>query len=142
MYPKKFKTDIDLILRLKGGEESAFRIIYERYYNEIYNFIYSFLKQKQLCEEVLQETFLAIWVQRDTLRADQAIEPLLFTICRRKVLDNFRRITNTEALKKRLINRLTELVNDTEEAVLYRDMMNFTNEAIESYQASNSLCLS
>jgi RNA polymerase sigma-70 factor (family 1) len=121
-----------LINRLKGGDEGAFRILYDQHYNKIYNFIFSFIKQRELTEEILQETFLAIWVQRENLNTEMPVEPLLFTISRRKVLDSFRKITSTDVLKQQLMSSLTELNNETEETVLYNDLLHFTNEAIES----------
>ncbi|WP_256009536.1 RNA polymerase sigma factor [Desertivirga xinjiangensis] len=131
MYSKTFKPDVDIILRLKNGDESAFRFVYEQCYPGLYGFAYSFLKEKQLCEEVLQETFVALWMQKDSLDTAKAIEPFLFTVCRRRILDHFRKMTSTTALKKQLMSRMSELANDTEEAVLYHDALQITNAAIE-----------
>nr|WP_067054546.1 RNA polymerase sigma-70 factor [Mucilaginibacter sp. L294] len=128
---KVFSLNTDVLTRLKNGDEAAFSAIYERYYSEIYNFIFSFLKQKQLAEELLQETFLTVWVQRQKIDPYQPLEPLLFTICRRKVLDNFRKITSTEALKQQLLYNMQNMVNNTEEAVFYNDTIAFTNDALE-----------
>lgn len=131
MALKVFSLNTDVLTRLKNSDEAAFSAIYERYYREIYNFIFTFLKQKQLAEEVLQETFLTIWVQRGKIDPYQPLEPLLFTICRRKVLDNFRRITSTEALKQQLLRTMQGMANDTEEAIFYNDTFAFANNAVE-----------
>lgn len=131
MNLKVFGLNTDLLTRLKRGDEAAFSVLYERYYREIYNFIFTFLKQKQLTEEVLQETFLNIWVNREKIDQNKPIEPLLFTICRRKVLDNFRRITSNDALKQQLLRNMQPMVNDTEETVFYHDTVAFTNNAIK-----------
>jgi len=131
MALKVFSLNTDVLTRLKNGDEAAFSAIYDRHYREIYNFIFTFLKQKQLAEELLQETFLTIWIQRERIDPLQPLEPLLFTICRRKVLDNFRRITSTEALKQQLLLTMQGMANDTEEAIFYNDTIAFTNNALE-----------
>lgn len=130
MSYRTLAVDQDLFLRLKNGDQQAFCFIYEKYYQSIYSFIFSFLKQKQLSEEVLQETFLAIWNQRASIKEDYPIEPLLYLICRRKILDNFRKITATNKLRARLLSLTSELSNGTEDAIIYNDVVKFTNEAI------------
>jgi len=139
MCTRVFQVNPDLMLRLKNGDESAFSIIYKTHFSKLYSFIFSFLKQKELTEEVLQETFLAIWLQRETLDIEQPIEPLLFMICRRKVLDSFRKATSSESLRQRLLRSMTELVNNTEETVFYHDVLNFTNDAISKLPKQQQL---
>jgi len=131
MTHRVLAIDQNLHLRLKNGDEQAFSTIYERYYRPLYSFIFAFLKHKQLTEEALQETFLAVWMQRATIREEYPIEPLLFLICRRKILDYFRKIASSTKLRAELHLLVAEINNETEEAISFNDTIKFTNDAID-----------
>lgn len=127
-----FKLTIDVALssRLRSGDERAFRSVYDQHYRKIYQFANSFLKNKVLTEEVLQETFMQLWLNREQLNPELALEPLLFTICRRLVLDSFRRSASIDRQRQNLLHRRTEEDNKTEEHIVFSDLMRFTERAI------------
>ncbi|MHC4293703.1 MAG: RNA polymerase sigma factor, partial [Planctomycetota bacterium] len=59
-------SDVELFKRFCSGEESAFQELVERYRNSLYMFLSQFLNQRDLVEDVFQETFLQLYVSRDS----------------------------------------------------------------------------
>lgn len=53
--------DGDLVRRIGAGEEDAFRQLYRRYGAAAYGLALRIVKQEFLAEEIVQETFLALW---------------------------------------------------------------------------------
>lgn len=56
------ESERDLLKRAKGGDESAFKEIYERYKSRILNFFFRMCLNEHLAEELLQELFVRIWI--------------------------------------------------------------------------------
>jgi RNA polymerase sigma-70 factor (ECF subfamily) len=53
-------SDEELLRRLGDGEESAWREFYGRYQGRVYRFAYQMTGSRELAEEAVQETFLAL----------------------------------------------------------------------------------
>lgn len=121
---------VDLITEFRNGSESAFSVIYDTHHAKIYRFAYSFLKDKELSKEILQETFISFWVNREKFDVTKTIEPYLFTICKRLVLDNFRKATSTYTLREQLLLKISEIHNETEDGIIFSDLMSFAEKAI------------
>lgn len=126
----KLTVDPALLEQLRNSDEKAFKLIYEQHYRKIYQFANSFLKNKEQSEEVLQETFLNFWMTRDRIIIDMPVEPLLFTICKRLVLDAFRKATSTTKQRLHLLQLMAEEDNGTEENIIFSDLMRFTEDII------------
>ena len=58
------KTLFDL---LKQGEESAFKKIYELYWQELYNAAYKRLAEKEKCQDIIQNIFTDLWNRKTEL---------------------------------------------------------------------------
>lgn len=124
--------DYAVLSRFRNGDEEAFRTIYEKYYHRVYWFAFSFLKNKEQSEEILQETFLNTWTNRKKLDDTLPLEPYLFTVCKRLVLDAFRKATSTSKLRATMLARIEEMHNTTEDNIIFSDLMKFTENAISS----------
>ncbi|RYG14097.1 MAG: RNA polymerase sigma-70 factor [Chitinophagaceae bacterium] len=115
---------------LQQGNESAFQQIYQFLAPKVYRFAYGYLKDSVQSEEVVQEAFISLWENRQKIDHTRAIEPYIFTISKRLVLDNFRRATSSNALRQQLILKISENHNETEEGIILSDLMNFAERAI------------
>jgi RNA polymerase sigma-70 factor (ECF subfamily) len=59
-----------LFYQLKQGDEQALRQIVHHYYPKLMGFAISITKSKQVSEEMVQETFLRLWLKREELELD------------------------------------------------------------------------
>jgi RNA polymerase sigma-70 factor (family 1) len=110
---------------------NAFKKIYQLYAPRINRFAYSFLKDKVQSEEIVQETFISLWENRQKFNQDKALEPYLFTICKRLILDGFRKVTSTNVLREKLLLKISQTHNDTEDGIILSDLMVFAESAIK-----------
>jgi len=53
-------SDIDLILRVKNGDEAAFSEILRRYYGKILNYVYRYTNNRETSEDLTQEIFMRV----------------------------------------------------------------------------------
>jgi RNA polymerase sigma-70 factor (ECF subfamily) len=84
-------NDVQLLQRYAAGEEGAFQEIVRQYKDSLYAFLRRFLKRQDLVDDVFQETFLQLYVSRDTFDVSKPLRPWLFTIAANKAKDALRR---------------------------------------------------
>ncbi|MBK1440631.1 RNA polymerase sigma-70 factor [Parapedobacter sp. ISTM3] len=128
-------VDPALIARLRDGEEAAFRAIYDQLHGRIYRLILALLKDTAKTEEVLQETFISLWMNRHKLDGEQPLYPYIYLIAKRLAIDHFRKKlaeTNASDYVKVFAANST---NNTEETVFFEDLNRFARESINSLPA-------
>ena len=92
------QSDAELFAGFAAGEEEAFRTIVTRYKNGLYAFLMQFLNQRDLVEDVFQETFLQLFTSRDSFDTTRPLRPWLFTIAANKAKDALRKQQRTAAV--------------------------------------------
>ena len=68
---EKGSSDLFLIERLQSGDKSALFTLYDRYSGALYGVILRMCHNKELAEDLLQESFLKIWEKINTYDADK-----------------------------------------------------------------------
>ena len=89
--------DTKLLRQYAAGEEEAFQELMTRYRDSVYAFLRRFLNRADMVEDVFQETFLQLFVSRDTFDVSRPLRPWLFTIAANKAKDALRRMQRSEA---------------------------------------------
>ena len=69
--------DEELLTYLKEGQESALASIYKRYWNKLYISAHAVLKDSQACEDIIQEIFLKLWLNREVLQIEVSLQSYL-----------------------------------------------------------------
>lgn len=101
------------------GNEEAFHILFDAYKPKLFSYLYSITKSHEAAEELLQETFLKIWVSRGSLMHVENPERYIVTIARNKALDYLRDIAKNKRLIEQLWLNVTESRNSTTEENLF-----------------------
>lgn len=85
---KKVISEEDLILVLKTGTESAFDLLYENYSDAIFGIILKIVKNRELAEDILQESFLKIWNNFSTFDSNKGrLYTWMLNIARNSAID-------------------------------------------------------
>lgn len=80
----------DLIARARGGDEEAFRLIFERYTRPIISFIFYMVNHRELAEELAQETFVRAYKSLNALRDEANLSTWLFGIAKNIARESLR----------------------------------------------------
>jgi RNA polymerase sigma-70 factor (ECF subfamily) len=91
-------SDKELLRRYTAGEEEAFQELVSRYKDSVYGFLRRFLSRTDMVEDVFQETFMQLFVSRDTFDVSRPLRPWLFTIAANKAKDALRRMQHQESV--------------------------------------------
>jgi RNA polymerase sigma-70 factor (ECF subfamily) len=83
-------SDIELMLRIQVGDESAFRELFERYAASLINFFYWYGHTTEDAEDATQDVFQRIWQARDQYQPTGKFRSYLYRIATNHVIDSAR----------------------------------------------------
>ncbi len=72
--------DEELMTEIKAGNLIAFDSLYRKYNKKIYNYILSLLKSSEDAENILQDVFLSLWLNRYKLKKCSSARFYMFKI--------------------------------------------------------------
>ena len=73
-------SDKELFERVQGGDQSAFRVLFDRYYGMLYRFFCYRGMEDSRAEDMAQDVFVKVWSNRDRIQVDKSIKAYLFTV--------------------------------------------------------------
>lgn len=79
-----------VIARAKAGDEDAFHLIFNRYGRPVLSFINNHVQNRELAEELAQETFVRAYRNLSGLRNEMRLSTWLFGIARNVVRESMR----------------------------------------------------
>lgn len=71
-----------------------FNRLYDDWNARLYGFVFKFVKSRSLASDIVQETFMRVWINIDKIDPGQSIRSYLFTISYRLIINEFRRQAN------------------------------------------------
>ena len=89
----------ELMLALQRGDERALKGLIAMYNGKLYTFLVRIVGDGPSAEDILQETWLALYDRRDRYQPTYKFSTWLFTIARRKALSELRRRTVRSIVK-------------------------------------------
>lgn len=82
--------DSRLIALLREGDPLSFEILFQKYYVRFYNFVFNLTKNSQAAEDIIQNVFMKIWINRANLCPDQSIHNYIYVLSKREMLNHIR----------------------------------------------------
>lgn len=112
---ENFFHEKELVTRLREGDEVAFESLYHIYSKRLLGFLIKSVKSETIASELLQDTFIKIWKNRENIDAAQSFRSYLFRISENVVFDFFRKAARDKALQDTLIRNACEEYSHVEE---------------------------
>ncbi len=110
-------TEKELLLMISADDEGAYRQIYEQHWNRIYSMALLYLKSPVAAQDLVQEVFLKVWVNRMKLADIGNFSAWLHVITRNLIISTLRKKT-------------TQPLPDTEEGDAIRDGVEAVDEQL------------
>jgi RNA polymerase sigma-70 factor, ECF subfamily len=85
-----------VVTRAKGGDEDAFHLIFNRYGRPVLSFINNLVHNRELAEELAQETFVRAYRNLGGLKDEMRLSTWLFGIARNVVRESARQARKEE----------------------------------------------
>jgi RNA polymerase sigma-70 factor (ECF subfamily) len=84
-------TDQEVVLLARGGQERAYRELVRRYERPIFSLLYRMVRDRELAEDLSQETFVKALNAIESYRPEYKFSSWLFQIANNAALDHLRR---------------------------------------------------
>ena len=115
---------------LKQGDETVFKLIYNKYWKKVYRFAQLYLTDTFEIEETVQDVFIKLWEHKDMLDENEDLDGLLFIITRNRTYNQNRKSLNETALKNTL-EQVEKKYCDIENQIVAEDLNRYVNILIQ-----------
>jgi RNA polymerase sigma-70 factor (ECF subfamily) len=103
-----------LIEKLKSGYPDSFSVIFSAYYKDLVFFAYSFTHELPSAEDIVQDTFVKLWEEREKLNVTVSLKAILLKTIQNKCIDWHRH-------RQILNNHSSYIINNTPLYEYYTD---------------------
>lgn len=119
-----------LLKQVSKGDEKAFRALYDAYFNHLSAFVFKMCKSPAATEEIVQDIFVKLWINRHALPQFDSPEAYIFSIARNRTIDYLRRLARDTDLMNVLSGEILTDNNDIEEQLNAKDLRRLIEEAL------------
>jgi len=119
-----------LLLKIAGGDETAFRELFNQYNKRLYSFVEQLTKSGADAEEIVQESFLKLWVNRASLPGIDHPGNYIYTIARNKTLDHIRKVSRDQKLLDQLWVNMSHADHSMEEELRTQEYRQLIDQAL------------
>lgn len=95
--------------------------LYNNYSNKVYSYIFLLVRNKEIAEEITQDTFYKVYINFHSLQNDLSLYPWLIKIARNNVYDFFRKQRTRRLLKLQLFHSPSIIDVETPPDILMRE---------------------
>lgn len=124
---------------IAGGDEAAFKILFEQYRGRVYASAFRWTKSGFASEEITQDIFISIWTSRSSLSAVRDPEAYFYTAVYNKISRHLKKEANKARILRLSSWNAKESSNETEETVYANDGQRFINKALSQLSPQKKL---
>jgi len=130
--PKTNANTIFLETALKKGDETAFKLLFDTYYDQLTIYVNNFTNDPDTTKDIIQDTFIKLWNSKHNFDYQQSIVGHLYKTAYYTFIDKYRHDKKERKFLDDLVykKRMDALSNEDEE-VKQRKIIKL-NEAIEN----------
>ncbi|KAA0989210.1 RNA polymerase sigma factor [Dyadobacter aurulentus] len=96
-YLTAMHRENEILQQIAQGDERAFAALFNHFHQPLGLHIFKFTKSEQLAEEVVQDVFLKIWLNRELLVGIDNFRVYLYVISKNAALNCLKKVANESA---------------------------------------------
>lgn len=139
MQNKEIGDVRSLLSMVAKGDHYAYHKIFDFYKNRVYSYSLKYLKSGEYAQEMVQEIFLKIWMNRHKLEEVDNFGGYLRRVTVNMNLDALRKIASEQRLSQQSSTQWNESDTSTEEYIMRRDTETYINLLIEKLPRQQGL---
>ncbi len=112
------ELDYDTILKFKSGDESAFTVVYNHFYNHLFSFCKYLLPGIEDARDMTAQLFILLWEKRATLNDYQQLRGFLFLNARNKCFNYLRDQKTRSAIDQ----QIGDLTASEQQSILFAEI--------------------
>jgi RNA polymerase sigma-70 factor (ECF subfamily) len=120
----------NLLQLIANGNELAFRQLFDAYNKKLFTFAEGMLKSAADAEEIIQESFTKVWLNRQALTEVDNPGGYLYSIVRNATLDYMRKTSREKQLIEQVWANISKEDNSLEEELQKKESQKLIKEAV------------
>lgn len=120
-----------LIDKIVGGDEQAFSVLFFKYLPVLHVFAAKFTKSEDAAEEIIQDSFLRLWLNRDKLAEVDNVRAYLYKYVSNECLSYLRKKLREERVVDTFMAKQQNSHNNTVETINLNEVTKIIAIAIE-----------
>lgn len=119
-------------MKIAADDEFAFRQLYYHYADTLYGIAFTYLKSQPVAEEIVQDVFLKIWINRGTLTDIDGFANYIFIIARNHIINYFHHKIREKNYLQYLSDHFNENSLTPEEQLCFKESSKLIEKAISN----------
>ena len=127
--PESMNDELELFRKIAGGDELAFEQVFHRYTPKLLSFIKKITRNDSLSAELIQETFMRLWMKREQLKDIENPSAWIYRIASNLSLNYLQKQSN----RKQLLYKMAPVENaaSPEDLIDVKELNQIIKEAID-----------
>ena len=124
----------NLVALVKGGDRRAFDHFYGMEYKKAFFYSLNYVHNREIAEDIVQDAFASLWVNRDSLDPIYPLQPYLYSILRNRSINLLKRLALDQKIMSEISKRehranLAALNDDSADTLVRSQLEEFINKA-------------
>ena len=125
------KSDADLVLMARQGNQAAIGEIYDRYADRLFGFAFSMLRDREEAADAVHDVILRSSQKLDQLRDPSKLRPWLFSIARNEVMSRTRQRSRRD---NREVPDMAADLPDSDNSLIQNELQQLVWDAADGLQ--------
>ena len=96
--------DNELLQSIKFDDKTSLEKIYRQYWSKLYIYAFNVLREREICEDIVQEIFVDLWTKRDEVQISD-LNSYLYQAVKYQIFNHFRK----SKYKKQLLMKFDQI---------------------------------
>jgi RNA polymerase sigma-70 factor (family 1) len=112
MAVKPHLHEKELLAKIARGDERAFTILFQWYYSPLGEFVLKLTESLEITQEIIQDSFVKIWLRKETLPGIDNFSAYLYILCRNHAFAVLKKMAvekrSKQSIEQYLANEMAE----------------------------------
>lgn len=129
----------ELLSRIAGGDENAFRAIYDNYRKKIYAYTIRLTESEAIADDIIQDVFMKVWLNRQSLESIDNFNAWLHTVARNHIADAMKIIAKARVSHQQWAQKTATGINTVEETLADKENQQLLQQALNRLSPQQQL---
>jgi RNA polymerase sigma-70 factor (ECF subfamily) len=121
----------ELLQQIAKDDETAFTTLFHTWRNKLYFFLFRIVNSPEIAEDILQDVFIKIWIDRTKLTTIDYFGSYLFMMARNHAINGLRRMAQETLILSELQRENAALELPVDETILQKQVQERLNSIIK-----------
>ncbi|WP_010520986.1 RNA polymerase sigma-70 factor [Aquimarina agarivorans] len=123
-------NEFSQVRALSTGSEKAFQNIFNRYYTPIYTYTKNIIKSDEFAEGIVQEVFIKVWENRQSLNPELSFKSYIYTIARNLSFNFLQKAATNKKLREEIFYLSKKAHDTTNDMVFEKELLEIKTKVI------------